>query len=397
MTLGEMPLLEVGESADVLLQAGDFLGAGVLTVDGAFEISGWNRWMEAATGWSAAEVVGRTLLDVFPELADTRGEAAFRRALGGETVMMSHRFHEFLLPMPADPAFPGFERMQQSARIAPLLSGGQAVGAVALIQDVTERVAREAELRTALDRAEIASQAKSDFMAAMSHELRTPLGAIIGYSDLLVSEVVGPLSELQKQHMRRVKSGAWHLLGIIEEILTFSRVDAGREPVHPEPVDASAVVVDAVSLVEPQAHEKGIALHVLLGDAPAELVTDPGKLRQILVNLLGTAVKFTDAGEVELRVWAEPETVCFQVTDTGPGIPPEFLDRIFEPFTQVDSAHTRVQGGTGLGLPVSRRLARLLGGDLEVVSTLGQGSRFTATIPLVPPVPPEPAASPDEP
>jgi signal transduction histidine kinase len=390
--LAEVPLLAAGASAETLLQAGDFLGAGVLTVGSALDVTGWNRWLEAATGWSAAEVVGRPLLAVFPELAGTRGESAFRRALGGETLMMAHRFHEFLLPMPADPAFPAFQRMQQSARIAPLLSGGRAAGAVALIQDVTERVAREAELREALQRAESASQAKSDFMASMSHELRTPLGAIIGYADLLETEVVGPLSDVQKQHMGRMKAGAWHLLGIIEEILTFSRVDAGREPVHPEPVDPSAVAADAVSLVEPQAVQKGLVLRVILGDAPAEVVTDPGKLRQILVNLLGNAVKFTDEGEVELRVWMEPESVCFRVTDTGPGIPPEFRERIFEPFTQVDSTHTRAKGGTGLGLPVSRRLARLLGGDLEVVSTLGQGSQFTATIPLLPP--PLPQAEP---
>ena len=395
MTLADMPLLEVGACADTLLQAGDFLGAGVLTVDAVLEVSGWNRWLEGATGWTAAEVVGRPLLEVFPGLAGTRGEAAFRRALAGETVVMSHRFHEYLLPMPSDPAFPGFERMQQSARIAPLLSDGRTAGAVALVQDVTERVAREAELRAALERAEIASQAKSDFMAAMSHELRTPLGAIIGYSDLLETEVVGPLSDLQKQHVRRVKSGAWHLLGIIEEILTFSRVDAGREPVHPEEVDAAAVAADAVSLVEPQASQKGLELRVLLPDGPVPLVTDAGKLRQILVNMLGNAVKFTPAGEVELKVWTEPERVCFRVTDTGPGIPPEHLDRIFEPFTQVDSAHTRVQGGTGLGLPVSRRLARLLGGDLEVVSTPGRGSQFTATVPLLPPH--APAASDERP
>jgi signal transduction histidine kinase len=394
MPLAEMPLLEAGASADTLLQAGDFLGAGVLTVDAALDVTGWNRWLEAATGRSAVEAMGRPLLEVFPGLAGTRGEAAFRRALEGETVMMSHRFHEFLLPMPSDPAFRGFERMQQNARIAPLLSAGRVAGAVALVQDVTERVAREAELRDALERAESASQAKSDFMAAMSHELRTPLGAIIGYAELLVTEIVGPLSAVQKQHVGRMSAGAWHLLGIIEEILTFSRVEAGREAVHPEALDPAALAAEAVSLVELQAAQKGLALRVLLGDAPAELVTDAGKLRQILVNLLGNAVKFTDAGEVELRVWGEPESVLFQVTDTGPGIPNAFLERIFEPFTQVDSAHTRTKGGTGLGLPVSRRLARLLGGDLAVVSAPGEGSRFTASIPLLPPEPAVPGGQP---
>jgi two-component system sensor histidine kinase/response regulator len=186
--------------------------------------------------------------------------------------------------------------------------------------------------------------------------------------------------------MRRVKAGATHLLGIIEEILTFSRVDAGREPMHPERVDPAAIAADALSLVEPQALQKGLAVRLRVDDAPGELVTDPGKLRQILVNLLGNAVKFTERGEVELRVWREPETACFQVVDTGPGIPPDFIERIFEPFTQVDNTHTRVQGGTGLGLPVSQRLARLLGGDLRVESA-GPGSRFTLTLPLALPVP----------
>lgn len=378
----EVPLLETGATAEALLLAGDFLGAGVLAVDAALEVRGWNRWLEAATGWTAAEVVGTPLAALFPELAGTRAEAAFRRALGGETVMMSHRFHEYLLPMPSDPAFPGFERMQQSARIAPLFAEGKVAGAVALIQDVTERVAREAELRAALELAENASLAKSQFMAAMSHELRTPLGAILGYSDLLETEVMGPLQESQKQAMRRVKAGATHLLGIIEEILTFSRVDAGREPLHVEAVDPAAIAAEALSMVEPQALQKGLAVRLRVEEVPAELETDAGKVRQILVNLLGNAVKFTDRGEVELRVWSDPATLCFQVADTGPGIPPEFMERIFEPFTQVDNTHTRVKGGTGLGLPVSQRLARLLGGDLQVESTGPAGSRFTLTVPL---------------
>lgn len=382
MSTAEVPLLEAGATAEALLLAGDFLGAGVLAVDAALAVRGWNHWLEAATGWSAAAVTGTPLPALFPELAGTRAEAAFRRALAGETVMLSHRFHEYLLPMPADPAFPGFERMQQSARIAPLFAEGRVAGAVALIQDVTERVAREAELRQALELAENASLAKSQFMAAMSHELRTPLGAIIGYSDLLETEVMGPLLELQKQSMRRVKAGATHLLGIIEEILTFSRVDAGREPLHLEAVDPAAIAADALALVEPQAQQKRLAVRLLVDGAPGEVVTDPGKLRQILVNLLGNAVKFTDRGEVELRVWGEPESVCFRVADTGPGIPAEFIERIFEPFTQVDNTHTRVQGGTGLGLPVSQRLARLLGGDLRVESSGPAGSRFALTLPL---------------
>jgi signal transduction histidine kinase len=378
------PPFETRAATDALVQAGDFLDAGVLAVDRALVVRGWNRWLEVATGWSAAEVAGRPLRDVFPGMAGSRAEAAFARALEGETVVLAHRFHEYLVPLPAPADFPGFERMQQSARIVPVFCGGSVESAVALIQDVSERVAREAELRDAMDRAQSASKAKSEFMAGMSHELRTPLAAIMGYSDLLETEVVGSLSDRQKGFMRRIKAGARHLTGIIDEILTFSRLEAGREAIYAERVDPAAIAADALALVEPQGHLKGLAIRIDVPETPVDAVSDAGKLRQILVNLLGNAVKFTDAGEVELRVRSDDGTVRFQICDTGPGIPPEFLERVFEPFTQVDSSTTRLKGGTGLGLPVSRRLARLLGGDLEVESTVGEGSCFTLTVPLVP-------------
>jgi signal transduction histidine kinase len=384
MSTAELPASGTRSATDALVQAGDFLDAGVLAVDTALVVRGWNRWLEVATGRSAAEVVGRPLAEVIPELAGSWAEAAFRRALAGETVVMAHRFHEYLLPLAPGADFPGFERMQQSARIVPIFCGGSVESAVALVQDVSERVAREAELRDAMDRAESASKAKSEFMAGMSHELRTPLAAIMGYADLLETEVVGPLSDRQKGFMRRIKAGARHLTGIIEEILTFSRLEAGREAVFAEQVDAAVIASDALALVEPQGNQKGLAIRLTPPETPVEAISDAGKLRQILVNLLGNAVKFTDAGEVELRVWADDGTVSFQIRDTGPGIPPEYLERVFEPFTQVDGSSTRSKGGTGLGLPVSRRLARLLGGDLEVESAVGEGSCFTLTIPLVP-------------
>ncbi|HVG46040.1 MAG TPA: ATP-binding protein [Longimicrobium sp.] len=392
MTMAELPLFEAGPAAEALLHAGDFLDAGVLTVDTARVVRGWNRWLEAASGWSAAEVVGRPLLDVFPELAGSRGEAAFGRALEGETVVLAHRFHEYLLPLPPGPDFPGFARMQQSARIVPIFSEGRVDGAAALIQNVCERVAREADLRATMDRAESASKAKSEFMAGMSHELRTPLAAIMGYADLLETGVVGTLTEQQKGFMRRINAGARHLTGIIEEILTFSRLEAERETVYAEPVDVADIAADALALVEPQGNQKGLAIRAVFPETPVRATSDAGKLRQVLVNLLGNAVKFTDAGEVELRVWEDAGMVRFQIRDTGPGIPPEYLERVFEPFTQVDASATRVKGGTGLGLPVSRRLARLLGGDLEVASTVGQGSRFTLSVPREPA-----AAAPAEP
>lgn len=391
MSVAESPLFEAGPAAEALLHAGDFLEAGVLAVDARLCVRGWNRWLEAATGWSAAQVAGRPLEELFPAPAGARAQAAFRRALDGETVVLAQRFHQFLLPLPPGPAFPGFEWMQQSARIVPLVAGGRVDGAVAVVQDVTERVAREAELRTAIERAEGASQAKSEFMAGLSHDLRTPLGAILGYADLLEGEIGGALSTAQKEHVRRVKAGVHHLTGIIEEILTFSRVEAGREPIHAERVDAAAIAADAVALIEPQAGEKGLPVRLVVPPAPAETITDAGKLRQILINLLGNAVRFTDAGAVELRVWVEPAAIWFSVGDTGPGIPADYLERIFEPFTQVSSSTAAGRSGTGLGLPVSRRLARLLRGDLTVESTLSEGSVFTLSIPRIQAAEPEPA------
>jgi signal transduction histidine kinase len=372
---------------EALQQAGDFLDIGVLTIDGDQIVRGWNRWLEAASGWSAAEVVGRSLLELFPGIAGSRAEQAFCTALAGETVIFAHRFHRYLLPLPASPGFEEFPQMQQSARITPLVTDEGIRGAIAVIQDVTDRVAREEELKRAMKAAEDASQAKSEFLAAMSHELRTPLNGMIGYAELLLTEVTGPLPEVQKGPVRRIKAGAWHLLGIIEEILTFARVEAGKEEVHLDNVDVVQLSRDGAALLLPQATAKRLDLRMSLPPEPIVVQTDPGKLRQILLNLIGNAVKFTSEGEVELRVWKNDDSVFFVVRDTGPGIPLKELDRVFEPFTQIDQSRTRTQGGTGLGLPVSRKLAHLLGGEVMLESQLGEGSSFTLQLPLVPRLP----------
>jgi signal transduction histidine kinase len=294
----------------------------------------------------------------------------------------AHRFHGHFLPLPPPAGHDDFARMQQSARIMPTMRGGDVDGVLVLVQDVTERVAREDELHAAVQRAEVASQAKSDFLASMSHELRTPLSAIVGYMDLLEGEMVGAVAPLQKTYLGRVKAAARHLISIIEEILTFSRVEAGKEPVHAEAVDAAALARDVEELFEPQALRKEIALAVSVPDEPVVLWTDPTKLRQILINLLGNAVKFTDTGRVSLEMAVEADRVTFCISDTGPGIDAADLGRIFDPFTQLDQSLRRTKGGTGLGLPVSRRLAHLLGGDLVVDSVAGEGTTFTLWVPL---------------
>jgi signal transduction histidine kinase len=281
--------------------------------------------------------------------------------------------------LPAGPGLEQFERMQQSARLLPMLQAdGQVEGALALIQDVTERVAREEELRQAMQRVEEASQAKSVFLAAMSHELRTPLAAVVGYVSILEGGMVGPVTAEQQRHLGRIKGSAQHLMSIIEEILTFSRVEAGRESAHLEDCDAAQLAREAVALLEPQALQKGLTLDTTLPDR-LPFRTDPTKVRQILINLLGNAVKFTEAGKVAMVMDGGTDHVVFRVRDTGPGIAPEDLERVFEPFTQVHEF--RAQGGTGLGLPVSRKLAHLLGGNLVVESLPGRGSTFTLSLP----------------
>jgi signal transduction histidine kinase len=213
----------------------------------------------------------------------------------------------------------------------------------------------------------------------MSHELRTPLNAIIGYQSLLKEGIDGTLNDSQLAQLSRIRAGADHLLGLIDEILTYSRVEAGKEVVRLEEEEVRTIVDEAVTMVKPLAEAKGLTLRV---DAPnGRMLTDGGKLRQILLNLLSNAVKFTDRGEITVRGHLNGEAAEFSIADRGIGIADENLQRIFEPFWQVQQSATRRAGGTGLGLSVSRSLARLLGGEISAESKLGEGSTFTLTLP----------------
>lgn len=242
-----------------------------------------------------------------------------------------------------------------------------------------------------LEQTRAADRAKGRFLATISHELRTPLTALTGYEELLADEVMGPLSEPQTDVLERMRSVTHHLTVMIEEVLAFSSIEAGREVVRPTEFLAEDLVRAAAAIVDPLARQKRLQLTLVPPDASIRLTSDVDKVRQIIVNLAGNAVKFTEHGEIrigwsEVVVEADDATdgrheVRFTVTDTGPGIAPEDARRLFRPFVQLDAGLTRRHGGTGLGLYISQRLAQLLGGRIDVESELGVGSTFTLALP----------------
>lgn len=245
---------------------------------------------------------------------------------------------------------------------------------------------RDGEL-TARALAEEANRSKARFVRTISHELRTPMNAVLGYTDLIAEEIDGPISALQKEHLGRVRASGKHLLGLIEDLLAYARVEAGEDVVRAEPVQLFSLVEESLVLVQPLAEKKGLRIRVAKPTEPIELHTDPRKLRQILVNLLANAVKFTDTGDVVvlLRVSNhEPDIRIFiEVTDTGRGIAAGDHENIFEPFWQGETDGKHTDGSTGLGLSVARQLARLLGGDVTVKeSRPGQGSTFVVSLPV---------------
>ena len=233
-----------------------------------------------------------------------------------------------------------------------------------------------------LEQAQSANEAKASFLATMSHELRTPITALTGYGELLAdAEILGSLTEPQADVVERMRSVTHHLSVMIEEVLAFASLEAGREIVRRRPSLAGEVLRAVFAVAEPLARQKSLELQASIPDEPVTLMTDDDKVRQILVNLVGNAVKFTDRGSVTISLLVAGNDALFEVTDTGIGIAEEDVPRLFHPFTQLDSGLTRRHGGTGLGLYISQRLAALLGGRISIRSEPGQGSTFTLRLP----------------
>jgi len=342
----------------------------IWTKDLAGVITSWNSGAAAMFGYPPSEAMGRALnvAESTPEEEESRR----RRLVAGEKFSYDAR---------------AMTRSSTSidiqVAVAPLLDdANRCIGSIAVARDVTQHKRSEEALRLAREAAEAASQAKSSFLARMSHEIRTPMNGVLGMTELLLET---GLTSTQRKYAETVQRSGQNLLGIINDLLDFSKIEAGKLELENVEMDLRRTIEDVVDLLAERAHSKGLELACSI---PANLVThvrgDPLRLGQVLTNLVGNAIKFTEQGSVVIRVSSVEETakhvsMRFEVSDTGAGISLEAQTRIFDEFSQADGSTTRKHGGSGLGLAISKQLVGMMGGSIHVESALGAGSTFSFT------------------
>jgi len=241
---------------------------------------------------------------------------------------------------------------------------------------------RTAELAVALEHAEEADRLKSAFLATMSHELRTPLNSIIGFTGIMLMGLVGPLAPEQEKQLIMVQDSARHLLELINDVLDISKIEAGQIELAHGPFDMRTTIQKSIEKIAPLAEKKGLAVTAVIAPPVGQIVGDRRRVEQILINLLGNAVKFTERGEVRIESQVEDGWLVTRVIDTGIGIRPEDVDSVFKPFQQVDTGTTRQYEGTGLGLSICKRLVESMGGRIQIESEWGKGSRCVFILPL---------------
>ena len=358
------------------------------TLDGI--VTSWNRGAEELFGYSAAEMVGRSALHLFPPECLEEERDILERLRRGETVK-----HFDTRRIRKDGRI-----VDVSVTISPLLDGeGRVLGISKIARDITARKAAEAELQRhrqrleelvqertrqleeLKDAAESANVAKSAFLANMSHEIRTPLNAMTGLTHLIRRAGLKPQ---QAEHMDKLEAAAQHLLGVINAILDLSKIEAGKFALEEAPVRVESLLGNVASFLQERVQAKGLVLRTEAQPLPPHLLGDPTRLQQALLNYAGNALKFTEQGSITLRVHTleEGETdalLRFEVQDTGIGIPPEAMHKLFSAFEQADNSTTRRYGGTGLGLAITRKLAQLMGGEAGASSEPGRGSTFWFT------------------
>ena len=352
------------------------LGEGLIITDAADVVAYVNSRMTQLSGFAADEMVGRTVPAL---LVPPEEQAAYREHMLLRLQGMSEQY-ELSLQRKDGSRF--WAEITATAFRAP---DGRIVGTLGAVMDVSDRKRIQEELVAAVDASEDASRAKSAFLANMSHELRTPLNAVIGYSEMLTEDardhgLANLLPDLDKIH-----SAGKHLLRLINDILDLSKIEAGKMELFPEVFDVPSLVREVSGTIRPLAERRGNVLEFRCGEDVRRMRADLTRVRQVLLNLLSNAGKFTENGQVALAVervvvngapWMR-----FRVTDTGIGLSPEQLAKLFKAFAQADTSTTRKYGGTGLGLVISRQLCQMMGGEVTVESELGRGSAFTMLLP----------------
>jgi PAS domain S-box-containing protein len=338
---------------------------------------GFNRiFADTFSSMAQQDLIGKTIFDLLP-LEHARFHHERDQALHASPGAQSYEFKM--------PGKQGDERSYVYHKASLTRPDGSVWGLVGAITDITERYRWEEDLIKARDAAEAANRAKSAFLANMSHEIRTPMNGIIGMTELVLDS---PLDAEQREYIRIVRSSADALLRLINDILDFSKIEAGKLRIDNAAFDLRAEIESLLKPLQVDLQRKGLSLHLdMAQDVPAHVTGDAGRVRQVLINLIGNAIKFTEHGAIRLEVGVEARnhetvTLRFSVHDTGIGISADKLAHIFEAFSQADTSTTRKYGGTGLGLTISSRLVESMGGQLEVESIPGQGSTFHFSLPL---------------
>jgi signal transduction histidine kinase/ActR/RegA family two-component response regulator len=375
----------------------DRVNVGIVVVDPAMTVVVFNHFLEAHSRKRSDEVVGRNLFDVFPDIPQPWLTRKIRNVcLLKNFAFTSWQQRPYLFRFAHHRTITSsIDFMRQDCTFIPVIDGTGAVTHVCIVvDDATDTCIAHGELERARKAADSANEAKSEFLATMSHEIRTPLSGVIGMNQFLLET---PLSTEQRALAQTVNNCATTLLSLLNDILDFSKIAAGKLEFESRPFSVRETLEGAVDLVAAMAHQKGLAIALTIApDVPPRLIGDEGRLRQILLNLLNNAIKFTSAGSIAVGVVRDDDLdgdprVRVSVRDTGIGIPADRLDRLFKSFSQVDASTTRQHGGTGLGLAISKRLAEMMGGEVAVESSAGIGSTFSFTVQL----PEAKAAEPD--
>ena len=356
---------------------------GVLTTDAALTITGWNHWLERHIGRKAEAFLGRPLFDVFPDLLARKFDRHYRQALDGQTVLLAQRLHNYLLPLPPRVPEERFEFMQQTARIIPLVDEGAVCGTVTVIEDVTERVAHEAELRERVEALRKADHRKDEFLAMLAHELRNPLAPIRNALQLL--RMTSPEPRTEASHAYDIiERQVEYLVRLVDDLLDVSRITSGKIKLQKEIVDLAAIVSRAIEGARPLIDGRRHALEVTLPGDMLTVEADPVRLAQVLWNLLNNAAKYTpEGGRIWLTAMKEQGEAVVRIRDTGLGIPAEMLPKVFDLFTQMERTLARAEGGLGIGLTLVRRLTEMHNGRVEAFSKgPGQGSEFVVRLPV---------------